>query len=375
MRILIIGGSNSLLKEGYVSHLQQSLQAHTEVHIEQASVGATTSLAAIGRLFETWRQQQFDFILYEYSINDAGHFAPRPHGGASWQLCLYLLVKAAAQLYPDAVLVPLVLAMEPHFSPAVPAPFYDTQIAAFQQLALPVIDMRQWLATLFLGVKPAWLYRDPAHYAAPYATALVGAAIAARLLELARHGGAEPLSQTWQRMLDSSPHAGLELVHVPAANLIQFASGPVEPGQVSNRLMQLPYLRMHPGASLGLRSEMFPLALFLKSDRQHDRMQLSLSGAGIETRLEVATCHADTAALPFIYANVPVPLLLSHELVRPFGACAFEISVPQQAAPAGHVSSFDCFGRAAAPAAQHYLDLVGVLFVVDKKPAAERSAR
>ncbi|SFV13540.1 SGNH/GDSL hydrolase family protein [Pseudoduganella namucuonensis] len=378
MRILIIGGSNSLLKDGYVSHLQQSLQGHTEVHVDQASVGATTSLAAIGRLFDTYRAGQYDFILYEYSINDAGHFAPRPRGDQSWQLCLYLLIKAAAQLYPNAVLVPLVFAMERHFSPAQPSPFYDMQIAAFRALGLHAIDIRQWLAALFLGNKPAWLYRDEAHYAAPHATALVGAAIAARLLELARGNGgapAETLAVTAQRLLASSPHAGMELVYVPAANLAQFAKGPAEPARVGNRLMQLDCLRMHPGASLALSSEMFPLALFLKSDRQHDRLRLTLSGAGIAATVEVGTRHADTATLPFIYSCVPLPLLFSHALVRDFGPTAFEVAVPAPAAPAGPVASFDCFSQAPAPVPEPRLDLVGLLFVVGKKDTADAATR
>src|SRR5476649_374068 len=149
MKILIIGGSNSLMTGGYVSHLRHSLQDHTPVEIQQISVGATTTLSAIGRLFETHDSgAPADVILYEYSINDTGHFAPRPGGDESWRLCFHLLLKVAARLYPNAILVPLVLAQQRHFPAAAPHPFYDAQIRTFEQLGMPYVDIRAWMSTL-----------------------------------------------------------------------------------------------------------------------------------------------------------------------------------------------------------------------------------
>ncbi|WP_198120631.1 SGNH/GDSL hydrolase family protein [Massilia rhizosphaerae] len=358
MNILVVGGSNSLLKNGYVQHLEQALAARMPVTVRQLSVGATSSLAAIGRLFETAGNMEVDVILYEYSINDAGHFAWRPDGGASWLLCLHLLIKAAAQLYPNAVFVPLVFAMQRFASPAVRDPFYDFQVEWFARLGLSTIDVRRWLADLFLDHPPAWLYGDEAHYATPQATALIGCEIARRLL-VARTQDA-PLSAIWERLQTISPHGSLEMAYVPAAGLAQFVSGPAELMLDGNRLMQLTFLRMREGSTLALRTEMFPLALYLKSDAQHDSVRLSLESAGVSGTVTTGTRHVATDALRFVCCNVPVPLLFGHQLAVSFGTTAFEIAMtPGTAAP---VANFDCFGMG-IPAPDRHFDLCGILFV------------
>lgn len=359
MNILVVGGSNSLLKDGYVAHLERALAARGPVTVRQLSVGATSSLAAIGRLFDSAGMERVDVILYEYSINDAGHFAWRQDGVASWLLCLHLLLKAAAQLYPDAVFVPLVFAMQRHADPRVADPFHAAQMESFAALDLPAIDIRRWLADLFLDQPPAWLYGDEAHYAAPWATALIGCEIARRLTALL--DTAAPLAAAWARMQALSPHGALEMIYVPAAGLAQFAAGPAALQQDGNRLMQLTYLRMAAGSTLAVRTEMFPLALYLKSDARHASVRLTLESVGLSGSVVTGTRHADTATLRFICTNLPVPLLFGQALAVPFGASAFEIAVP--AAPeTGAATNFDCFGAAPGQPDQHF-DLCGILFV------------
>lgn len=361
MRILIIGGSNSLLKGGYVHHLAQSLQGYAEAEIVQISVGATTSLSAIGRLHETFDGRPADIILYEYGINDTGHFAQRADGAASWLMCLHLLLKVAARLYPSAVFVPLVLAQQHHFSANAPHPIYDAQIRAYQELALPYIDIRAWMSALFLGRAPDWMYRDAAHYDTPHATAIIGALVAQRLLAL-KAQGAETLAATAARLQQVSPFARTEVIYIPALNLQQFTSGPVQPGRVANRLMHVNFLRLLPGGRLDLRSEMFPLALFIKSDPQHDALQLTLStDAGLNVDTRVCTRHLDTESYDFIYSSIPLPLLWSQSLLTPFIPSMLSVSVPPQAG--GTQVGFDCFAPGKPDAAERYLDLVGVLLL------------
>ena len=362
MKILIIGGSNSLMTDGYVSHLHRTLQAQTGVDIVQISVGATTTLSAIGRLFETHGStQQVDVVLYEYAINDAGHFARRAGGEESWLLCLHLLIKTVARLYPSAIFVPLILAQQQHFSASAPHPFHDTQLRAYEALKLSPIDIRAWMSALFLGRAPDWMYRDEAHYSAPHATSIIGALVARRLLELVA-ARAEPVSAVCQRMLADSPYAKTELIYVPAVNLQQFTSGPVQVSHVVNRLMRVDFLHMLPGSELTLRSEMFPLALFIKSDRHHDALQLGLrtpEGLHIDTR--VATRHLDTDSYSFIYSSIPLPLLWSQSLLTPFSASTLTVGVPHEAG--GARVGFDCFAPGAPGATDRYLDLAGVLLL------------
>lgn len=355
MNIVVIGGSNSLLKEGYLTHLAQALPA---ARIRQLSVGATSTLAAIGRLFDTAGEQEPDVILYEYSINDAGHFAWRPDGDRSWMLAFHLLVKAAVRLYPNAVLVPLVFAMRRSAPLSLHDPFYDLQINTFAALRLPFIDMRSWLGQRFAGDPPAWLYGDEAHYSAPDATAMIGNEVARRLA--ARDDEMETLSVTWQRMQQLSPHGAFDMFYVPAANLLQFVTGPAEPGQDGNRLMQLSYLRMHAGSRLAMRTEMFPLALYLKSDAGHDSVRVSVDSEAVRGSVVTGTRHADTDSCRFICSNLPLPLLFGSTLAMPFGPAAFELHVEDDRPPA--TTNFDCFGRGGVHGAQ-YLDLCAILFV------------
>lgn len=357
MNILVIGGSNSLLKNGYVHHLEQAL---APVQIRQISVGATSTLAGIGRLFDTAGQQDVDVILYEYSINDAGHFAWRPDGGRSWLLSLHLLVKAAAQLYPNAVLVPLVFAMRRFASLAESDPFYALQTETFAALNLPFIDMRRWFAEFFICGTPDWLYGDEAHYSVPYAAAMIGSEVARRLPVL--RGTAETLAVTWQRMQQLSPHGALEMFYVPGASLGQFATGPVEVQQDGNRLMQLTFLRMHAGSQLTMRTEMFPLVLYLKSDVQHDSVRVTVDSEGVRGSVVTGTRHLSTASGRFICSNLPLPLLFGTSLAVPFGPATFELTVAPRAAALSATANFDCFGGGAAQTEQHF-DLCGVLFV------------
>lgn len=367
MRILVIGGSNSLLKDGYVSQLQQSLQPYVAAEIVQLSVGATTSLAAVARLLETAGPGMAapDVILYEYAINDSGHFSPRAGGIESWQLCLYLLLKTAAKLYPSALFVPLVLAQQPHFAASLPHPLYQAQIAAYAALGLSCADLRADLSALFLQQAPHWLYSDSAHYAVPQAASIVGALVARHLLTLhARRGaaGAEPVSAVWQRLQASSPFAGVELIHVPALALAPFISGPTQPGHAANRLMALDYLRLLPGSRLELNSAMYPLALFFKADAAHDMVQLELQCAdGTAHAQRVATRHLDTNERNFIHSNIPLPLLWSESLVTPFLPTRFVISLPPERERAE--VAFDCFGPGLPQASGRHFDLTGILML------------
>jgi len=76
MNLLIIGGSNSIMSNGYLDYALLYLRAlyGDYVFATNISVGGTTSLSAIGRLYETFTNADFDYVIYEYSINDSGHF-------------------------------------------------------------------------------------------------------------------------------------------------------------------------------------------------------------------------------------------------------------------------------------------------------------
>ncbi|SNY92889.1 hypothetical protein SAMN04515647_3154 [Cohaesibacter sp. ES.047] len=70
--VLVLGGSNSFIRDGYVHHFRQKLLEQFEaVTIVNRAAGATTSLTSIGSIDNI--DVDPDIILYEYSLNDGGH--------------------------------------------------------------------------------------------------------------------------------------------------------------------------------------------------------------------------------------------------------------------------------------------------------------
>jgi hypothetical protein len=346
-----------------VTQLRNSLQHYTALDIVQLSVGATSSLAAVARLHETAGSTPApDVILYEYAINDSGHFSPRAGGIESWQLCLYLLLKTAARLYLDALFVPLILAQQQHFAASVPHALYDAQRHSYAQLGLSCIDMRAQLSALFLQYAPDWLYSDSAHYAVPQASSIVGALVAQQLLGLlARRGqpGAEALAQVWQRLQASSPLAGIELVYVPA-QAASICDGPCQPGRAENRLMALDYLRLLPGSRLELNSVMYPLALFLKT-----RMRLAAAGIAGGRRLNpcARSGYAPHRCGPAQLhpCQHPSATAVERKPVHALPATRLALTMPLQRG--GAQTGFDCFGAGLPGVAEHYCDLTGLLML------------
>ena len=72
MRVAIIGGSNSVIANGYIGRFASHLAAISghEVTLDNISVGGTTSLTSIGRLQEITEVP--DVVVLEYSLNDTG---------------------------------------------------------------------------------------------------------------------------------------------------------------------------------------------------------------------------------------------------------------------------------------------------------------
>ena|SRR5665213_1691405 len=371
MKLLIIGGSNSVATGGYIDHLCDTLKevAHP-LTVKNLAVGGTTTLSGIGRLYETFAHEEFDFILYEYTINDTGTFMYRKDGMQSYLLCLKILLDVAAKLYPAAVFVPLLLAEEIHFSLKAPNPIYNLQLSLFSALSVPYIDIRKWMAELFLGKKPEWLYKDAGHYVTPQATSIIGSLVAAHLLQLTK-SRAESIRTTHQKFTALNICRNVTHSYMPAGSLLPKKDSDFQIAEAHNRLMHLSYVRMLPGKGLNIKSNMFPLAIYLKSDAHHDAVRLSVVSTDTEPSFSLqtlcSTCHADTIKLRFVYSSIPVPFLFGDLLSVKFTPTEFALFVPAASAEiTGPVKMFDAFVANQNPARENYLDLVGVLFVKDE---------
>ncbi|MGL4768111.1 MAG: hypothetical protein ACRCV6_08570 [Formosimonas sp.] len=362
MNILVIGGSNSLMKNGYVDSLSNVLKTRGELNLKQLSVGGTSSITAIARLLETFAHEEFDFILYEYSINDNGHLGGRPHCAENFAYVFALLVKTAAKLYPTAVLVPLIFSAETTFARTANAPFYEMQKQLFASLDVHAIDIRAQLSELFLDLKPDWLYLNEAHYSSPHGTTLVGSMVAAKLLELHANAMPDNLTSTLHKINSRTPFEPYHVHYLTAHELKAYASANTTLHTASNRLMSVDYLHMPLGSQLNIERPLFPLALVFKSDKNHGHVHLLLdfkNGTYIST--DIGTCHADTQTFNFIYSSLPLPLLFRHELQTPFEHTRLELNVTESS-PNG-AANLDTFNHVAANAQLNHLDLIGILYV------------
>ncbi|MFS4438985.1 SGNH/GDSL hydrolase family protein [Paracoccaceae bacterium GXU_MW_L88] len=69
MAIVVLGGSNSLYQNGWVSHLSEK----TDQEVRNLSVGASSSLAALYRFLGDNGPTSGDLVVWEYAINDLNH--------------------------------------------------------------------------------------------------------------------------------------------------------------------------------------------------------------------------------------------------------------------------------------------------------------
>jgi hypothetical protein len=365
MNILIIGGSNSLVKNGYVYSLYDCLSIRNEIKIQQLSVGGTTSLSAIGRITENYNGQNYDYILYEYSINDNGHFSWRKNGIDSYILCFQLLLQTVKELYPSAIFIPLIFAAENNFVPRQNS-FQKLQIDIFNRMGIKYIDIQEYLFQTFFERKPSWLYKDTAHYNSPYTTEIIGSYIARRILEMRinLNKGGVKLSEVNIKLLNKTEY---NIKYLPSSNMVRYMTGEYEALSANNKLMNLEFIRMYPGSKLNIDANMYPIALYIKSDKNHYYGKLKFND-DINNKAEIcfSICHADTSVLPFIYTSIPVPLLTDTNLRRNFGASNFELEVIDRLPNGIPINSFDCFIEM-EPNNDRYLDLLGILFISNRE--------
>ncbi len=70
MTIFIVGGSNSILKNGWTRRLQEFFP---ENEVKNLSIGATCSVTGLFRSLFTSNVAAGDTIIWEYALNDCNH--------------------------------------------------------------------------------------------------------------------------------------------------------------------------------------------------------------------------------------------------------------------------------------------------------------
>lgn len=317
MRILVIGGSNSLMGAGYLDRAAQILERNLgSLSITNLSVGGTSSFTGLARVFDLPPNAAFDAVLYEYALNDSLIFQKRANGRESVFLAIQLLVAVLAERFPDAAFLPVSFAARPNFAVGVACPIHELTEALWQQTGAAHLDVRAKLSYVFAKDSPDWLYSDALHYSAPHGVDIVGSLVARHVLETMGASSRQTLAELDAR-IKARPEAQPTGVRcLSAQDLAEQATGDWSLEPRENGVMSLTALRLRPGAEITFTER--PLNLAVLADRRHGFVRLA-RGDGDGQQVWKLSTRSTAAADPrynppdkdrFFYSGLPMPLIL-----------------------------------------------------------------
>lgn len=323
MRIVVVGGSNSVSKEGYVGHFIDRMSDHfSDIELINISSGGTTSLTSLVGINNI--QGDVDLFIIEYSLNDTGHLNHRENGGSFKTDFLRIMFGLIKAKFPHSKILPLILSSEPFYDLGVPNSVYESELAYFSKNGLYFHDMRRELFHMFGGQPPYFLYSDIAHFHRGFASSIIG----------------RTLGMSAQWLMDPASHKNVisdvtDTVHptiISAQGLNKNAQGCV--ATATNRHMSLDYLEISKSQSLECTISGWPICLYFASDSQHVDLEVEIEGQ----RLVVGTRHLDCREGKFILTSVP--LILNHQYMR--SRRNGEVTMKLSLAGDAPVWTFDC---------------------------------
>jgi hypothetical protein len=157
MSVFIVGGSNSLRKEGWTSYFR-----HAFPEAINLSVGANSTLVGLFRAMSTPELKAGDTLIWEYALNDVNHLKQGydPNFLLGFVEHLILHCRTREIKFAPVVLTPLWVERKPDR-----VPYYEALLHLFDHYGLEPFDMSRAMRGA-RGVKtlPATVYQDGAHY-------------------------------------------------------------------------------------------------------------------------------------------------------------------------------------------------------------------
>jgi hypothetical protein len=189
MRVTVIGGSNTVMKPGYITDLPEaarSLGLKLDI-VANLAVGNTTSLAGLMQLKGADVLAESDLLLIEYALNDASAYGEQRKNIESWTRAYEGIIRHALTVNPRIRILSVILApkLGPHRNsiPSVYAGIYYLS----EWYGVDKIDINREL-TLRFGAgfhDLKGVYGDAAHYERPIFTRLVAEMIAGAMRNIA----------------------------------------------------------------------------------------------------------------------------------------------------------------------------------------------
>lgn len=159
MRIIIVGGSNSLVRNGWTKYLPD----HFPGEIVNLSIGATTTLTGIYRLLQGITLQKGDVIVWEYAVNEIKHI----ERGYVWKdLLKYIEYMIKISRDAQAAFAPVIFTTKQEEVKAKRHPYFAGLIDLFATYGVAYFDLsREYRALHKVETAPEEIYRDAVHYA------------------------------------------------------------------------------------------------------------------------------------------------------------------------------------------------------------------
>ncbi|WP_419828556.1 SGNH/GDSL hydrolase family protein [Methylobacterium sp.] len=349
MDIIIAGGSNSILRNGYIKQLTNEMRRHfADINIRNISAGGTTSISMFSRLAEIGGRA--DLIIFEYSLNDTGHINHLPDPCAKRQIFLDLFFHACTRFFPEARVLPVILSSKPFYNLSIQNYVYIHEISYYKNMGINFVDARQALSDIFGDSAPDLLYSDVAHFHQGIASALLGNLIAAG----ARLTMATPRSIRAMQIKSVKIAENIDLlpVYESSRSIIKSGGLNVKSVALQNRHVSVEALEIRADQTFTFHFNGWPICLYFASDTYHGclRMRVGQADIFVETR------HIDTIEGKFLFTSIP---LLLNESYMKFMDVSSQQIVLSLANNSTETFQFDCFERSLGSA--QGVKLIGIL--------------
>ncbi len=158
--LVIIGGSNSLLRNGWVDQLKK---LHPEPErVVNLSIGAATTAMGIYWLLSSTDLPPNPVIIWEYALNEANYSAHHQPVGVLLYHLRWLFEICARRGYP---VLPVLLYNKAEATDEELHPYREKLASLLKRYQLKPVDARRFWRLRFAHLTPDRLYKDNPHYA------------------------------------------------------------------------------------------------------------------------------------------------------------------------------------------------------------------
>lgn len=183
LRVLILGGSNSVMDPGYMPAFEEQLQTVRKVSVSNLAVGANSCLTGLEKA-KTTDPSAFDVVVIEYFINDFPLYYQQ--GEAFWLATYEGLLRYLLSKNPTLQVVSLLLGRRDEKFYAVQDGMRAHLNTMAERYGINILDFDELAKSKHSDAMFTKLYSDGLHYARPSTTEWVGAELAKRVATLSQ---------------------------------------------------------------------------------------------------------------------------------------------------------------------------------------------